>query len=236
MSLLLRVELPDVPGSLGRLATAIGSAGGDIEALEIVEKRYDGTAVDDVLVETPPGVMPDSIVSACNALDGVQVVWISRYAAGNNLFLDLEVVEELTAETGGRPRAAGRHAARHLPLRVGRVGGAGDKVLRGTEGAPTADPWRAVDKPVRLDGSTATTPLRRPVDRQPDRGVGRRGGPEFLGSELARLGHLAGLAASISDRGDPRRFVCDPERGESQGSADGSGSTSRSRSARPEAR
>ena len=28
MSYLLRVELPDVPGSLGRLASAIGSAGG----------------------------------------------------------------------------------------------------------------------------------------------------------------------------------------------------------------
>ena len=41
--------------------------------------------------------MPDSIVSACNALDGVEVLWISRYAAGGNLFLDLEVVEELTA-------------------------------------------------------------------------------------------------------------------------------------------
>ena len=33
---LLRVELPDVPGSLGRVATAIGEAGGDIEAIEIV--------------------------------------------------------------------------------------------------------------------------------------------------------------------------------------------------------
>ena len=48
---LLRVELPDVPGSLGRLASAIGEAGGDIEAIEIVEKRHDGTAVDDVLLE-----------------------------------------------------------------------------------------------------------------------------------------------------------------------------------------
>ncbi len=42
MPFLLRVELPDVPGSLGRLATAIGEAGGDIEAIEIVEKRHDG--------------------------------------------------------------------------------------------------------------------------------------------------------------------------------------------------
>ncbi|WP_300599205.1 ACT domain-containing protein, partial [uncultured Nocardioides sp.] len=40
---MLRVELPDVPGSLGRLAGAIGEAGGDIEAIEIVEKRHDGT-------------------------------------------------------------------------------------------------------------------------------------------------------------------------------------------------
>ena len=30
--------------------------------------------------------------------------------------------------------------------------------------------------------------------------IGRRGGPEFLESELARLGHLDGLAMSISRR------------------------------------
>src|SRR5687768_3414097 len=97
MPFLLRVELPDIPGSLGRVATAIGEAGGDIEAIEIVEKTADGTAVDDVLLETAPGAMPDSIVSACNELDGVQVLWISRYAAGGNVFLDLEAIEDLTA-------------------------------------------------------------------------------------------------------------------------------------------
>ena len=101
MPFLLRVELPDVPGSLGRFAGAIGEAGGDIEAIEIVEKRHDGTAVDDVLLEMSPGSMPDSIVSACNAIEGVRVVWISRYAAGGNLFLDLEAVEELTADPEG---------------------------------------------------------------------------------------------------------------------------------------
>ena len=92
MPYLLRVELPDVPGSLGRVASAIGEAGGDIDAIEIVEKR-DGFAVDDVLLEMAPGVMPDSVVSACSVLDGVSVLWINRYAAGGNLFLDLEVVE-----------------------------------------------------------------------------------------------------------------------------------------------
>src|SRR3954453_19029382 len=80
-------ELPHVPGSRGRVATAIGEAGGDIEAIEIVEHRHDGTAVDDVLLEMAPGAMPDSIVSACNSVDGVNVVWISRYAAGGNLVM-----------------------------------------------------------------------------------------------------------------------------------------------------
>ena len=59
---------------------------------------YDGTAVDDVLLDMVDGAMPDSVVSACNAVEGVKVLWISRYLAGGNLFLDLEVVESLTAE------------------------------------------------------------------------------------------------------------------------------------------
>src|SRR5690242_14754626 len=98
--LLLRVELPNVPGSLGRLATAIGAAGGDIEALEIVEKRLDGTDVDDVLLDMVDGAMPDSVVSACNAVEGVRALWISRYLAGGSLFPDLEAVESLTADPG----------------------------------------------------------------------------------------------------------------------------------------
>ena len=102
MPFLLRVELPDVPGSLGRVASAIGEAGGDIEAIEIVEKRHDAAiAVDDILLEIVPGTLPDSIVSACNRMDGVRVVWISRYAAGGNLFLDLEAVEEMTGDPAG---------------------------------------------------------------------------------------------------------------------------------------
>ena len=117
--MLLRVEMPDVPGSLGRLASAIGAAGGDIEAIEIVEKRYDGTAVDDVLLEMVDGAMPDSVVSACNAVDGVKVLWISRYLAGGNLFLDLEVVESLTAEPETAPDRLVELLPGRVPLRVG---------------------------------------------------------------------------------------------------------------------
>ena len=99
MSYLLRVELPDVPGSLGRLASAIGAAGANIDAIEIVGRDSSaGLAIDDVFINPDAEVMPDSIVSACNSLDGVRVLWISRYAAGGNLFLDLEAVESMTQD------------------------------------------------------------------------------------------------------------------------------------------
>ena len=147
--------------------------------------------------------MPDSIVSACNALDGVQVVWISRYAAGNNLFLDLEVVEELTSS----PATALERLVDMLPITFrcewGAWVGPGDKVLHGTEGAPTDDP---VTSPSTSRSASTRSTARTCVCAAPLTGkeivvIGRRGGPEFLESELARLGHLAGLAASIADRG-----------------------------------
>ena len=194
---LLRVSLPDVPGSLGRLASAIGQAGGDIDAIEIVEKTGDGTAVDDVLLEMAPGAMPDSIVSACNSLDGVEVLWISRYAAGGNLFLDLEVVEELTAH----PSEALDRVIDLLPItfRVDwavRVGANGT-VGRRTEAAPSELAWVALDRPSRLPDDEVTVLCGAPLGEDLIV-LGRRGGPEFLDSELARLGHLLGLARSIN--------------------------------------
>ncbi len=200
MPYLLRVELPDVPGSLGRVATAIGMAGGDIEAIEIVEKRHaDGIAVDDVLLETAPKAMPDSIVSACNSLEGVRVVWISRYAAGGNLFLDLEAVEELTAA----PEGALNRLIDLLPVtfradwaaRVSKV----DGVVHATAAAPSDIVWQQIDRAALLeaDDENAIHAGAR-LNKSEIVVIGRRGGPEFLDSEIARLGHLVGLAMSIS--------------------------------------
>jgi len=196
---LLRVELPDVPGSLGRVATAIGEAGGDIEAIEIVEKR-DGTAVDDVLLEMHGTAMPDSIVSACNTLEGVRVMWISRYAAGGNIFLDLEVVEELTAD----PALALDRVVDLLPvtfradwaLRIHRSKG----VLRRTDAAPEDLPFVEIERASRLDveGDEVNLYAGARIDGNDVVVIGRRGGPEFVESELARLGHLVSLAASLA--------------------------------------
>lgn len=202
MPFLLRVSLPDIRGSLGRLATAIGEAGGDIEAIEIVEKR-EGSAVDDVLLEMAPGTMPDSVVSACTAVEGVEVLWISRYAAGGNLFLDLEVVEELTEH----PQQAMEIVVDRIPLayrvdwavRLRRGAGIdGAEVVHSSGGAPSELAWQRIDSPTRLPSTDDVTLLCAAPMGQDVVVLGRRGGPEFLDSELARLGHLLQLARTIS--------------------------------------
>ncbi len=173
--LLLRVELPDVPGSLGRLATAIGAAGGDIEAIEIVEKRFDGTAVDDVLLEMVDGAMPDSVVSACNAVEGVTVLWISRYLAGGNLFLDLEVVESLTAE----PETALDRLVELLPVAFRCEWAARLKVGHRRDPHRARQRGRTVgDRPRARHGPRRPDPRRRPGRDRPDRPqAGRRARP-----------------------------------------------------------
>lgn len=217
MPYLLRVELPDVPGSLGRVATAIGEAGGDIEAIEIVQKNVDSrSAVDDVLLETAPGVMPDSIVSACQRLDGVSVLWVSRYGAGGNIFLDLEAVEALT----GNPRTAIDELVDLLPItfradwaaRIRRTDSGVDIVHR-TSAAPERlegpVDWFPLSRPERVEVPedwerwTSTIVAAAPLGDKHDELVliGRRGGPPILESELARLGHLAGLAVSMAKAG-----------------------------------
>ncbi len=210
MSHLLRVALPDVPGSLGRVASAIGLAGGNIEAIEIVEHRSDGVAVDDVFLRMADGVMPDSVVSACTQLDGVEVVWIQRYGAGGGLFLDLELVEEMTQRRGDArnvlvdalPSTFRVDWAARLRPEAGQIG-----IVRRTTAAPESIPagisWpEALTRGTRLevpepwsDVIAAGCPLGPDGDLIV---IARRGGPAILDSEIARLTHLCALADSIA--------------------------------------
>jgi hypothetical protein len=209
MSYLLRVELPDVPGSLGRLASAIGAAGANIDAIEIVGRDIAAdTAIDDVFIAADGGVMPDTIVSACNSLPGVKVLWISRYAAGGNLFLDLEAVESMTQD----PASAIATLVDALPD-VFRVDwgmhmvrqGDGAAIVHGTVSAPTEVPT-GVTWPENLEKAqvievgewSELVVAASPLNADELVVVGRRGGPEFLDSEIARLAHLVAMAASLT--------------------------------------
>src|SRR5918998_1589242 len=71
-SVRLRVEVDNTPGSLGRLATAIGEAGGNIAALDIVEATA-ASVIEDVTVDARDEGHAAAIRTAVEALDRVHV-------------------------------------------------------------------------------------------------------------------------------------------------------------------
>ena len=68
----LQITLPDRPGSLGAVASAIGFAGGDIRGLVVV-KSEDGKGYDDITVAVP-GSDPTDLVQVLSAIGGVEVI------------------------------------------------------------------------------------------------------------------------------------------------------------------
>ncbi|MDQ1690214.1 MAG: hypothetical protein QOD87_322, partial [Pseudonocardiales bacterium] len=94
MSYLIRVVLPDRPGALGAVATALGHAGADILSVDIVE-RTPGHATDDLVVELPADRLADSLVTAASSVEGVRVESIRPYAGVIDPFRDLELLEKL---------------------------------------------------------------------------------------------------------------------------------------------
>ncbi|MFF1821374.1 amino acid-binding protein [Kribbella sp. NPDC058245] len=208
---LLRLIIPDRPGSLGTVATALGEVSADIHAIEIVEhRRENGTAVDDIVVDLPPGVLPDRLVSACNSVDDVEVIWFSRYGAGGGLHMDLEAVEQMTSAPADAIDLLIEQspAVLHADWAVLLDGTGSDvKVVLETSATPefgdVAAAWLPLEKATTLDapdhkGLSESVLVAAPLEN--DRRiivVGRRGGPEFLGSEVARLSYLASLAVTI---------------------------------------
>lgn len=214
---LLRVVLPDRPGSLGALATALGKADADIIAVDVVEHRPDGEAVDDILAALPHGRQPDALVTACNSVPGVRVEFVRFYPARGGLQRDLQAVEAMTQE----PAEAEAVLVLLAPdvfradwaLIFERPADAANGELVIAHASPAAPedlhgvtaPWLPVPKARQLPDAASWAPTWRETAAaavsmgSPHRVlvVGRRGGPAFLDSELARLGHLVALARTI---------------------------------------
>jgi hypothetical protein len=97
MAFLLRIALPDRPGALGSVATALGTVGADIVSLDVVERSAD-RAVDDLVVELPLGGLADALVSAAASVPGVRVVSIRPYAAMVDPYRELELLDAIVAD------------------------------------------------------------------------------------------------------------------------------------------
>jgi len=216
VSFLIRVLLPDSPGTLGAVATALGTVGADILSVDVVE-RGNGVAVDDMVVELPSGRLPDALITAAESVDGVEVDAVRPYAGVLDTHRELELVEEIAA----RPKAGLEILAEGLP-KIIRAGWAavvehaegGAVRLAASSAAPetpiTDLPWLPLERATVLDGEEAwvpetwkelgtelaATPLGKPGKALL---VARPGGPNFRAAEVARLAHLAGIVAVVLD-------------------------------------
>jgi hypothetical protein len=219
MSYLLRISLPNRPGALGALATALGAVGGDIQNLIVVE-RTAGRAVDDILIDLPPPGLAETLVTAAHSVAGVRVESLNRYSGRLDLQDDLALLDTLTGGTNdvlvrfatalpdvlradwalivdaGKPHAPGIATSPGAP-----------RARPGLEWLPstaarTIDPLDVWDDPAVIgpDPQLAAAPMggpRRAVL------VGRRGGPHYRQSELLRLHHLAAVVAAVASPASP---------------------------------
>jgi hypothetical protein len=216
VSYLLRLVIPDKPGLLGAVATALGTAGVDIVSLDVLE-RGNGVAVDDVVVDLPRGRLPDSLITAAQAVPGVTVESLRPFAGPLDTHRELELLESLA-------RAAEGTSAKLLAAELPRVFHSGWAVVlsaanetwevaAASDAAPIFDgvtlPWMPLSGPRLLPSEDDWLPERwremaiemmaAPYDG-PGCAVllGRSGGPAYRRSELMRLVHLTGIATTVA--------------------------------------
>ena len=97
-SLALRVTLTNRPGVLGRLTTVIGQAGGNIEAIDIVEVSRE-SITRDITVNAASEAHGDAIVELVRHVDGIQVIHVSDRTFLMHLGGKIEVVSKTPLKT-----------------------------------------------------------------------------------------------------------------------------------------
>ncbi|HEV7890843.1 MAG TPA: malic enzyme-like NAD(P)-binding protein [Pyrinomonadaceae bacterium] len=97
-SLTLRVKLSSRAGTLGELTTAIGHAGGDIGAIDIVSVGRD-SIIRDLTVNAASAEHGSTIVEAARHVDGVEVINVSDRVFLMHLGGKIEVVSKAPLKT-----------------------------------------------------------------------------------------------------------------------------------------
>lgn len=203
---LLRVELPSRPGSLGVVASAMGRVDVDIIAVEVLETLGE-RAVDDFIVSVPPGTMMDTLVSACDELEGVRVLWVSRYPESWGIQGDIELLDAMLDDPGRALDILVTEAPEvfhcqwaavvdHVSGRPGPVGVQAPELdAEALAHFGELDRTHAVTLPAGWRPHWSETLVAvAPVNERRSLVLGRAGGPTFLASELHRLEHLAALS------------------------------------------
>jgi hypothetical protein len=210
----MRISLPDRPGMLGSMATALSDGGANIVTLDVID-RDGGFAVDDLCVEAPEGLQA-ALQKAAEDVPGAVVEAIRPMDAFRDVPSPLELAAEIL-ETG--PDDVLATLVDGLP---GALWATWAAAIRKDEDAPTVlcggttspsftnvrTPWLPLHGPRRLEQALWMPPSWRmgrlayevaaaPLG-SPDEAVilVRRFGPRFRPSEIDQLGLLARMCAA----------------------------------------
>jgi hypothetical protein len=227
VSYLLRLVVPDKPGTLGSVATALGIAGIDIVSLDVLE-RANGVAVDDVVVDLPADRLPDSLITVAQTVPGVSVESLRPFAGPLDTHRELELLDALAHAAGSppEPSLSAKLLAAELPrvfhsgwavvlssLDTSSPGQEAWEVAAASDAAPAFEgvtlPWMPLPGPRLLPSEDDWLPERWrdmaiEMMAAPYGGpgcavvLGRSGGPAFRRSELLRLAHLTGIATTVT--------------------------------------
>ncbi len=219
MSYLIRVSLPDIPGSLGQLAESFGVIDADIKSVDIVETSLDGTVTDDIVVELPTGVMVDTLITAVASVDGAEVDSIRPFTGRVDRRGQIQMLARIASKSGNLNDTLGELVGvipgaltsswavvlRNGPEGLQRV--AASQAAPEDDGStpaqinianacvldPETDEW-APRSWFQLDTALTITPLHG-TDLMLT--VGRVGGPDFLASEVSQIGDLGTIIGAM---------------------------------------
>ena len=219
MSYLIRVSLPDVPGSLGQLAEAFGMVDADINSVDIVETSLDGTVTDDIVVTLPTGVMVDTLITAVATVEGAEVDSIRPFTGRVDRRGQIQMLASIAANSGRiedtldqlvgvMPSAVTSSWAvvlRNTPKGLVRV--AASPAAPEDDGStpnmplidasrvlqPDFDEW-APESWFQLGTALTVTPL---PGTDMILVIGRVGGPDYLASEVREIGDLGCIVGAM---------------------------------------
>lgn len=221
MSYLLRIQLPDEPGALGYVAAALGEVEGDIRSVDVVDYGANGVVVDDIVVDLPMGLLPDTLITAAQSISGVEVDSIRPFSGSVDRRGQIALLAKFSQHTKNLDRALG-DVVDGLPqtMTAGWAIVLGEKsdgrwVRRASSTAAPEDngrtlPEAPIDSPRNLDpdeetwlpedwtvmdSSIAATPMGEGLVLV----IGRPGGPDFLPSEVEHLGRIGTIVGAIID-------------------------------------
>ncbi|WP_115684773.1 amino acid-binding ACT domain protein [Corynebacterium senegalense] len=219
MSYLIRVSLPDVPGSLGELAEAFGVIDADIRSVDIVQTDPSGTVTDDIVVDLPTGTLVDALITAAGSIEGVDVDSIRPFTGRVDRRGQIEMLARIASQTKNVASAM-EELVSVLPQAmtsswavVLEDTGSGLRRVAASQAAPgddgsspvalgvdsarilheESDPW--VPEPWwLLDTTLAACPLN---GTDLLLVIGRIGGPDFLASEVTQIGDLGTIIGAM---------------------------------------